>query len=576
MSATLQGDASPAAATANGRRPGFRGPRPLLYQLISYSVIAAMNAVLSMTLINAIVFYGEIDGGWRLVGAAAATAFVAMVSTFLLCSALTFRSSALFRGQLFARSLVVNLAGAALQVGIFAAVALTLLARTDAGPNAASTIAEAGALAATSVAVFVALRQWAYRPEPAQAQERPLLAAGGWVPVANLDPELTTIAAGERHLRALWRVRYFVAGYGVVVSLLLTYGWYSTTYLGMDNFDGTARVHQAFNAVFSHDPHLASVGLVWPPIPVLVNITFVVILRPFGQAFLAGSVMGALFASGAVVFMYLAVREAGAGRVLAVFFAIAFLTHQHLYQSAAAGLSEPAFAMFLLASLVGYLRWLKSESSGMLAVAGLMAAAATMSRYEAMFWVIAMAFGIVITLRHSVPFLPYFRAPADRPRETGGAISGSLWAFAAPFGFVMALWMWLNVQIKGDPFYFLRGAGSTIQAPDTARILGEEHPLYFAYHSFPGALELASDRILLLSPLIVLATVGLGLYALRSRSHEVVAIGVVAWSVLAFPSSLRSRARSQIGTVTGSGRSRAASRSPPTRSGASLHRACAL
>ena len=128
MSATLQGDASPAAAAANGRRPGFRGPRPLLYQLISYSVIAAMNAVLSMTLINAIVFYGEIDGGWRLVGAAAATALVAMVSTFLLGSALTFRSSALFRGQLFARSLVVNLAGAALQVGIFAAVALTLLA----------------------------------------------------------------------------------------------------------------------------------------------------------------------------------------------------------------------------------------------------------------------------------------------------------------------------------------------------------------------------------------------------------------------------------------------------------------
>ena len=140
----------------------------------------------------------------------------------------------------------------------------------------------------------------------------------------------------------------------------------------------------------------------------------------------------------------------------------------------------------------------------------------------------------------------------------------------------MALWMWLNVQIKGDPFYFLRGAGSTIQAPDTARILGEEHPLYFAYHSFPGALELASDRILLLSPLIVLATVGLGLYALRSRSHEVVAIGVVAWSVLAFPfitafqGALPDWDRYWFWAVP------AASRSPPTRSGASLHRACAL
>ena len=90
MSATLQEDAAPPAAAANGRRPGFSGLRPLLYQLISYSVIAAVNALLSMTLINAIVFYGGIDGGWRLVGAAAATAFVALVNSYFLGSALTF------------------------------------------------------------------------------------------------------------------------------------------------------------------------------------------------------------------------------------------------------------------------------------------------------------------------------------------------------------------------------------------------------------------------------------------------------------------------------------------------------
>ena len=340
MSATLQEDAAPPAAAANGRRPGLSGLRPLLYQLISYSVIAAVNALLSMTLINAIVFYGGIDSGWRLVGAAAATAFVALVNSYFLGSALTFRSSALFRGQLFARSLIVNLAGVAMQVGIFAAVALTLLARTDAGPNAASTIAEAGALAATSFAVFFGLRQWAYRPEPAHVQERPVLAAGGWVPVSNLDPELTTIAAGERHLRALWRARYAVTVYGIALVTLLAYGWYSTSYLGMNNGDGTARVTQAFAAVFSRDPHLGALSLIWPPIPAFVDIPLVVLLRPFGQAFLAGSVMGALFMADAVALLFYVLREVGAGRALAALLTVAFLTHQHVYQSAAAGLSE--------------------------------------------------------------------------------------------------------------------------------------------------------------------------------------------------------------------------------------------
>ena len=43
------------------------------------------------------------------------------------------------------------------------------------------------------------------------------------------------------------------------------------------------------------------------------------------------------------------------------------------------------------------------------------------------------------------------------------------------------------------------------------------------------------DQITLLSPLIVLATAGLALYALRSRSVGVIAIGVVAWSITLFP-----------------------------------------
>ncbi len=533
MSATLQKDAPPTAAAANGRRPGFSGLRPLLYQLISYSVIAAVNAVLSMTLINAIVFYREIDGGWRLIGAAAATALVALVNSYVMGSALTFRSSALFRGQLFARSLIVNLAGVAMQVGIFAAVALTLLARTDAGPNEASTIAEAGALAATFVAVFVGLRQWAYRPEPARAQERPLLAAGGWVSVANLDPELTTIAAGERHLRALWRARYPLAAYGGVLGLLLAFGWYSSAYLGMNNFDGTARVHQAFSSVFSRDPHLAAIGLTWPPLPVLTDIPLVVLLRPFGQVFLAGSVMGAIYASGAVVMMYYVAREAGAGRILALMLAVALLTHQHIYQSAAAGLSEAPFAMFLLASLFGYLRWMRTGGPGALTLAGLMGAAAAMCRYEGVLFVLVMAVGVYALTRGALPLLPWFRSETAPRRETG-APGATLLAFLSPFAFVMTLWMWFNLQIMGNPLYFLFGVGSTVRAPDTARIEGPTHALWSAYESVSGALELGIEQTLFLSPLIVVSSVALLLYAVWRRNVDALTLVAVGWAIIAF------------------------------------------
>ena len=531
MSTNAQTVATP---RGRGRRPGFGGWRPFLYQLTSYALVASANALLSLTLINGVVFYGGIDGGLRLMAAAAATALAALGGAYILNSAWVFRSSALFRGELSSRFLLVGVAGAAAHLAVFAAVAYPLLAG-ETHPNRAASVAQLAALAAVFPATFLGLRHWAYRRGAAAGGTPPPLAAAGWTSPAELDPELASIAAGERQLRALWSARHIVVGYGGTLALLLAYGWYSTSHLGLNNGDGTARVTQAFAAVFSRDPHLGTLSLIWPPVPALVDLPLVVLLQPFGQAALAASIMGALFMAGAAVLLFLVLREVGAGRALATALTVAFVTHQHVYQSAAAGLSEAPFAMFLLGSMLAYLRWLKSESSGTLVVAGLMAAGATMSRYEAMFWVAAMAAGVAITLYRGVPLLPYFRSAEGRPPESREAISASLVAFVIPFGFVMAMWMWVNVLIKGNPLFFLVGPGSTRTAPDTARVFGEGHPFFAAYQSVGESLSLAVDRVTTLSPLIVLATAGLALYALRRRNVEVIAVGIVAWSITAFP-----------------------------------------
>ena len=330
-----------AAPRGRGRRPGFGGWRPLIYQLTSYSLVAAANALLSLALINGVVFYGGIEGGWPLLAAAAVTALTALAGAYILSSAWIFRSSALFRGQLFTRFLLVGAAGAAVHLAAFAAVAYPLLA-SEAHPNRAATAAELAALAAAFLATFLGLRLWAYRRGAAAAGTPPPLATAGWTPSAELDPELASIAAGERQLRALWRGRYLVAGYGGALGLLLAYGWYSTSHLGMNNGDGTARVTQAFAAVFSRDPHLGTLSLIWPPVPALVDLPLVVLLQPFGQAALAAPIMGALFMAGAAVVLFLVLREVGAGRALATALTVAFLTHQHVYHSAAAGLSRGA------------------------------------------------------------------------------------------------------------------------------------------------------------------------------------------------------------------------------------------
>jgi len=516
-------------------RQRFAGLRPLFYQLLSYAVVGVSNVLVTLTVLNAIVYFGGITGGWRLLAANVVATGLAIVNSYIWNSMFTFRSGALLHGQLFVRFLMVNLAGFAVNQVIFSSIVFSLLSQSELHTNVASTLAQLVAISVQFVCNFVGLRFWAYRLPPQPAPPPPPLAAGVIDRPLALDAELTSIVAGERSAHAIWAARHWIAAYLGITALMLAYGWYSTLWLELNNGDGTARVTQAFAVLFSRDPHLGALSLIWPPIPALVDLPLVALLQPFGHAFYAGSVMGALFTAGAVLYLFACLRELGTGKWTAALLALAFLTHQHIYQSAAAGLSEAPSAFFMLASLLYFLRWMKSEESGQLIIASLMGAAATMCRYEAMFWVAGMALAAALIINRGLPYVGWLRLATPRPALPKGALGASMTAFLAPFVFVIGLWLWVNWQIKGNPLHWLIGPGSTRESPDTAAVFGEGFPLYYAYHSLSGTLELTMSRIVGLSPLMLIATLVLIVVALRKRSLETLAIGIVAWSTIAFP-----------------------------------------
>lgn len=517
-------------AVRAGSRPGFRGARPLVYQLLAFAAAAIPSAMVAVCTLGLLLYYAKPHGAAELAGATLGALVVGTATLYATTALLTFRSAAPMRGPLARRFVLVLLAVLATQSALAIVLSATLDGRV--GGGAAAALGLLAALGATLPAGFAALRAWAYRPHAARAAAPPLLAPDARGEMLDTDWELATVAAGEGYAAWLRRHAEPLGAYAVVFTLLLAFSWYSSAYLGMNNGDGTARVSQAFNAVFSRDVHLGTLSLIWPPIPALVDIPLVVVLRPFGHALAAGAVMGALFGAAAVVLLYQVLREAGAGRLLAAALAAAFLTQPHLYQSAAAGLSEAPFAAFLLASLLAWLRWLRTERDSLLALAGIGAAAAVMSRYEAVFWMGAMALATLLILLRRVPWT---HLRIDRPAVEPGRIGGALVTHLSPFVFVMALWMWVNVLIKGDPLFFLTGPGSTRTAPDTARVLGSSHALAYAQHSIEGSLSLAWDRVALLSPLLLLATVALAIYALRRGRLEVLGLGLIAWSIVAFP-----------------------------------------
>ena len=512
-----------------------------VYQGWSHGVASLIGALFTLlTLAFSIMSYGA-DSQAALLGMNVAACALGIVMAFLWTSAITFRSAVLLEGPAFRRVAIVQLLGLLANEAVFAAGTFALDAESTELAYRIVVFTLAAAFVQL-VVTFVGMHVWGYRvflPAP----EKRVLAGEEWQRETPTDVELISIAAGERQLSGFWRMRGWALSYAVAFAALLAYGWYSTVRLGMTNGDGTARVTQAFQVIFSREPHLAAIGFVWQPIPAFTDIPLVALLRPLGYASFAGSVMGATYAAGAVVMFASVLRALGANRVMTAVLAVAFATNQYFYQSTAAGLSEPVLAFFLLASLRAYIAWLRNPQPQNVMYAGLACAGGMMCRYEAAFWTFAMALAFMITLYEGIPGLSFLRTPgAGSAAEARLRMSSSVWAFLAPTAFVVMVWVILNQQIAGSPLYFLNGPGSTRMSPDTAKLAGEGLAAYspqgllvfHAYHSVSGVIVMLLDRTLFFSPLLLVVTVIAAPLALLRRDYRTLGLFIIVWSITVF------------------------------------------
>ncbi len=85
---------------------------------------------------------------------------------------------------------------------------------------------------------------------------------------------------------------WFVA----VATVSMLGGWWLLYVAQIFVGDAMARVVQAHSVVLSRDPHLAAVGFVWPPLPSIAEVPFVLLLQKFTAPVFAGQIVSALFA----------------------------------------------------------------------------------------------------------------------------------------------------------------------------------------------------------------------------------------------------------------------------------------
>jgi hypothetical protein len=240
----------------------------------------------------------------------------------------------------------------------------------------------------------------------------------------------------------------FLVFFGLEVAIG---SWYSLHHHFLFG-DAISRVVNSYLVMYSRDPHLAAIGMIWPPLPSLLNIPILLLkdwfpeLAAFG---FSGILVTAAFSAATVSIVYTEFRFHQASPLTSLVFAALIGLHPMVLLYGANGMSEMVFGCFLALAIAHFIRWSRTGESRPLIFLAFSLAFAFLVRYEAAFVAMAVSFAIMM---HAIVQHRDMRSP-DRLIFR---MEGTLIVVLAPFAYTVAAWILLNYSIMGDPLYFLR------------------------------------------------------------------------------------------------------------------------
>jgi Dolichyl-phosphate-mannose-protein mannosyltransferase len=212
--------------------------------------------------------------------------------------------------------------------------------------------------------------------------------------------------------------------------------------------DSIARTLNAQVMVLSRDPHLGAMGFYWMPLPMLIRIPFVLVLAPFESQMYAGPLSTALLAALVVPVLVRIAAELRLATMTTVVLVAVYALNPVTVFSAANGMSEAAFALFLALTLLGLIRFGANGNVRSLAFLGASLAGGLLSRIEFIPITIAAVLACLL-LAHK-----------DRWRRIAAMVA------LPPLAVFMA-WSFASRLIVGDAFYWYHEGKASGATPAT-------------------------------------------------------------------------------------------------------------
>ncbi|MBV9101585.1 MAG: glycosyltransferase family 39 protein [Candidatus Dormibacteraeota bacterium] len=265
-------------------------------------------------------------------------------------------------------------------------------------------------------------------------------------------PRLSSRAAAKSERRPR---RIHVEGFIVFVLALAFYlaaASYIVFHVHFMINDSLARIDNAFNVLFTRDPHLAAIGFIWPPLPSFLELP-IIAFKPLWPALVtqgfAGSIEAAAFSAGTVTLFNSGLRWSGVARPLRWSLCLILAVNPMTVLYAVQGMSEAMLVFFFAASLLVFVRWCESRRPVLLALLGVIAGLGCLTRME--MFAMSAALGVAIIVR------------SWRAKISWREIETNTLLFGLPAFFVVMLWLGTMTIIMRSPLYFLNAVGSNAE-----------------------------------------------------------------------------------------------------------------
>lgn len=215
--------------------------------------------------------------------------------------------------------------------------------------------------------------------------------------------------------------------------------------------DAMSRAMNALVTLYSTDPHLAAIGFIWMPLPILLELLWVAFYPFWPEVVSSGfaSTFTTALAGGATAVLLLGIsRRLGLSGWIGWPHALLISANPMLFLYAGNGMSEGIAAPFLIGAVCFSTLFWYSGQRRYVAAASLFLALGFATLYE------AVPFGAALFTALVLGLLWNSESKKSAPQGRWRAVEGLGLLFLVPSVYVGVLWIGVNAVIMGDPLFF--------------------------------------------------------------------------------------------------------------------------